>query len=154
MSESVDTDVGTAAVRPAGFWIRVVAYIVDSILLWIVSGVLMGLAGVNMLAMDPESAAAASAAGGIMGLVVIVLNLGYFIAFEASKLQATPGKLVVGVRVSDAAGQRIGIGRSIGRTLSKIVSSLILLIGFIMVAFTDQKRGLHDMMAGSLVRYR
>jgi uncharacterized RDD family membrane protein YckC len=56
--------------------------------------------------------------------------------------------------VTDEQGQRISILRALGRELSKIISALILLIGYIMVAFTDRKRGLHDMIAGTLVAYR
>ncbi len=140
--------------RPAGFWIRVVAYIIDGIILNVVNGILFGIAGVNVFALDTGSPEAAGSAAGVIGLILVVVNLGYFVVLEASKLQATLGKLVVGIRVSDANGQRIGIGRSIGRTLAKIVSYIVLLIGFIMVAFTDRKRGLHDMLAGTLVHYR
>ncbi len=66
-------------------------------------------------------------------------------------MQATPGKKVVGVRVTDERGARIGFGRATGRYFAKILSSLILCIGYIMVAFTRRRQGLHDLMAGTLV---
>lgn len=77
----------------------------------------------------------------------------YFSVFESSRLQATPGKLALGIRVTDLEGNRIGFGRATGRFFSKIVSGLILDIGYIMAAFTSRKQALHDMMAGTLVIY-
>ena len=76
----------------------------------------------NIFALDTSNSEAAGSAAGVIGLILVVVNLGYFVVLEASKLQATVGKLLVGIRVSDANGQRIGIGRSIGCTLAKIVS--------------------------------
>ena len=159
MSEQIEADAGSQGAKPAGFWIRFAAYIIDAILItivgWLIAAV-FGIGGVmNMDMSDPEAMSDA-VSGALMGLQVgiMVLWLIYFAAFESSKLQATPGKLVVGVRVSDAAGARIGIGRALGRALAKFVSAIILMIGFIMAAFTDRKRALHDMMAGTLVSYR
>ena len=60
-------------------------------------------------------------------------------------------KKALGLSVTDLSGNRIGFGRATGRYFAKILSGLILLIGFIMVAFTQRKQGLHDMLAGTLV---
>jgi uncharacterized RDD family membrane protein YckC len=143
----------TGQVHYGGFWIRVLAYIVDSIILWVVYFVLMLLFGFDMDSMmaDPE---AASSMGSVLGLLNIVIWLAYSVGFISSNLQATPRKLVVGIKVTDNQGQRLGVPRALGRELSKNISALILLIGFIMVAFTDRKRGLHDMIAGTQVAYR
>jgi uncharacterized RDD family membrane protein YckC len=70
---------------------------------------------------------------------------------ESSSKQATLGKMALGIIVTDLEGQRISFGKATGRHFSKIVSGIILYIGFIMVAFTEKKQGLHDMMAGCLV---
>ncbi len=59
--------------------------------------------------------------------------------------------MVLGIVVTGADGQRISLGRALGRNLGKIISSLILLIGYFMVAFTEKKQGLHDIMANCLV---
>jgi uncharacterized RDD family membrane protein YckC len=53
--------------------------------------------------------------------------------------------------VTDLAGNRIGFGRATGRFFAKILSGMIMYIGFIMIGFTDRKQGLHDMLAGTLV---
>ena len=70
---------------------------------------------------------------------------------EASSKQGTLGKMVLGIIVTDEAGNRISFGRATGRYFGKILSSLILLIGYIMIAFTKKKQGLHDLLASTLV---
>jgi uncharacterized RDD family membrane protein YckC len=59
--------------------------------------------------------------------------------------------MALGIRVTDLDGNRIGFGKATGRYFAKILSALILGIGFLMVAFTERKQGLHDMLAGTLV---
>ena len=81
----------------------------------------------------------------------IVVMAGYFAVMHASSSQATLGKMAVGIKVTDEDGQRIGIVRGIGRFFATFVSSLILLVGYLMAAFTDRKRALHDMIASTLV---
>ena len=75
----------------------------------------------------------------------------YFSVFESSSKQGTLGKLAVGIKVTDMHGNRIGVGIAIGRNFCKLFSMLIVFIGFIMLAFTKRKQGLHDMMSGCLV---
>lgn len=139
----------------AGFWIRVVAYLIDAIALYILN-LLVGLVfGVSIGAMSgfdttDGQTVQSTAFVGAYGMILI-LNVLYFALLESSARQATLGKMAVGLIVTDERGNRIGLGRALGRYLAKILSGLILLIGFIMVAFTDRKRGLHDMLAGTLV---
>ena len=90
-------------------------------------------------------------AGGIGYAIGIIGQWLYFTIFEISGWMATPGKKILGLQVTDLNGQQIGFGRANGRYWGKIVSALILMIGFIMIAFTDKKQGLHDIMAGTLV---
>ena len=75
----------------------------------------------------------------------------YFALMESSSKQATLGKMALGIRVTDVNGNRIGFGRATGRHFAKILSGLILGIGFLMAAFTEKKQALHDMIAGTLV---
>jgi uncharacterized RDD family membrane protein YckC len=71
---------------------------------------------------------------------------------ESSKWQATVGKSVMNLRVTNLEGRRISFGHATGRFFAKIVSSLIpLAIGYIMAAFTERKQALHDLIAGTLV---
>jgi uncharacterized RDD family membrane protein YckC len=66
-------------------------------------------------------------------------------------MQATPGKMVFGLRVATADGAPIGFGRATGRFFGKIVSGMIFNVGYLMVAFTSRKQGLHDMIANTVV---
>jgi uncharacterized RDD family membrane protein YckC len=59
--------------------------------------------------------------------------------------------MALGIRVTDLDGGRISFGRATGRYFGKILSGLILGIGFLMAAFTERKQALHDLLAGTLV---
>ena len=117
-----------------GFWIRVGAYLLDAVLLLVVQLILQQ-------AMDNSTQA--SLASAVFGWL-------YFACFE-SMMGGTPGKLVLGLRVANVSGGNISFLRATGRYFAKILSTLILLIGFIMVAFTSKKQGLHDMIAETVV---
>jgi uncharacterized RDD family membrane protein YckC len=75
----------------------------------------------------------------------------YEALLTSSSWQGTIGKRVLRLKVVDDAGNRISFGRATGRFFAKILSSMFFCIGFIMIAFTDKKRGLHDMLAGTVV---
>ena len=79
----------------------------------------------------------------------------YFAGMESSERQATFGKSVVSLRVTDLEGRRLSFKHATGRFFAKIVSGLIpLAIGYIMAGFTEKKQALHDMIAGTLVLQR
>jgi uncharacterized RDD family membrane protein YckC len=75
----------------------------------------------------------------------------YEALLTSSSWQGTIGKRVLRLKVVDEAGQRIGFGRATGRFFGKILSSMFFCIGFLMIAFTERKCGLHDMIAGTVV---
>ncbi|HEY4678350.1 MAG TPA: RDD family protein, partial [Candidatus Angelobacter sp.] len=77
----------------------------------------------------------------------------YFALQESSAHQATVGKRAMNIYVTDLQGRRISFGQATGRHFSRVLSS-ILAIGYIMVAFTEKKQGLHDIIAGTLVKRR
>ena len=110
----------------AGFWKRFAAAVID-IVIWIIPFMWFG------------------------NIVAVPMMWIYCVAFESSSRQATPGKMALGIKVTDLNGRRIGFGKATGRSLGKIVSGVIFYIGFIMIAFTEKKQGLHDKMAGCLV---
>ncbi|MXO72913.1 RDD family protein [Alteraurantiacibacter buctensis] len=143
----------------AGFWRRVGAYLIDVILLGIVTSILGSVLGLPMgteamsamMSGDPAAIAAAQSSGNTGNLISILIGVAYFAGMESSSHQATLGKKVLGMVVTDVNGNRLSLGRAIGRYFAKFVSAIILGIGFIMVAFTEKKQGLHDMIAGTLV---
>lgn len=84
-------------------------------------------------------------------MVTIVAAWLYFALLESSKLQASIGKLALGIIVTDMEGNRITFGKATGRYFGKIISAIILYVGFMMAGFTEKKQGLHDIIAGTLV---
>jgi uncharacterized RDD family membrane protein YckC len=137
-----------------GFWIRVVAYIIDAIVLTIATIPIALIFGISMMAgLDPTAVPDDATAGGnlLANLLSVVLGWLYYAMMESSAMQATLGKKALGMIVTDESGARISFARATGRYFAKILSALILLIGFIMVAFTERKQGLHDKLAGTLV---
>ncbi len=128
-----------------GFWIRLVAYIIDAILISLVMGAVGAVAGFNFFSPDMESY---SSSANFVSLLIAWL---YFALLESSERGATVGKMAMGLRVVSDQGQRLSFLNATGRYFAKIISAIILCIGFIMIAFTDRKRGLHDMIAGTLV---
>ena len=139
-----------------GFWIRVVATIIDGIILRVVvSPIRMIFAGLGltgtMMSGGPHIGLAFL--GGGVTLLALVFGSWLYEAFmESSSYQATLGKMIFGMKVTDLNGTRISFERATGRHFAKWLSGMILGIGYIMVGFTDRKQGLHDLLAGTLVR--
>ena len=126
----------------AGFWIRFGAKFVDGIILQVAARIL-GLF-VGLAFKGAENAVYIAAALGL------VLNAIYVIYFTG-KYGATPGKMVCKIEVIRPDGSPMTFGRATGRYFAEILSSLTLGIGYIMVAFDDEKRALHDRVADTRV---
>ncbi len=133
----------------AGFWKRAVAIFIDSILLTIIMFIVMFILGlfVGSTVSDPENITKISNFGMLLNVVVVWL---YFAIQESSEEQATVGKRVMGIYVTNKEGERLSFPQATIRYFSKYLSS-ILMIGFIMAAFTKNKQGLHDLIADTLV---
>jgi uncharacterized RDD family membrane protein YckC len=85
----------------------------------------------------------------IAGLATVWL---YFALLESGPVQATFGKRIMGLKVTDMAGERISFGRASGRFFGKLITGMIPFgIGYMMAGFTDRKQALHDLIAGTLV---
>ncbi|HEX4847097.1 MAG TPA: RDD family protein [Novosphingobium sp.] len=138
-----------------GFWIRFVAYIIDAVILFFAEAVIGAALGLTSGFAQTVSlftgADIATETDLLASGISIVMGWLYFALMESSGSQATVGKLALGLVVTDTAGDRISFLRATGRHFAKFLSSLILLIGYIMIAFTDRKQGLHDMIASTLV---
>lgn len=143
----------------AGFWIRFVAYLLDSIILGVIIGPIFFLffapaAGFASFADDPEAIMVFAAGMSGFVLIELVVYLIYFAGMESSKYQATLGKMAIGVIVTDENGDRVSFARATGRLFSKILSAIILYIGFIMAGFDSRKQALHDKIANTFVVYK
>ena len=87
----------------------------------------------------------------LMGIVFSILYWLYFAIFESSPRQATPGKMLAGIFVTDLTGGRISFWRALGRTLGKVLSKALLYLGYLLALFTERNQALHDLLAGTLV---
>jgi uncharacterized RDD family membrane protein YckC len=135
----------------AGFWLRFVAYIIDSILLGVVNFILNMIFQVQGSIFAPHSGGQAAIFAFFVAMAEWAIAWLYFAFMESSQMQATLGKLALGLVVTDMAGQPISFGRATGRYFGKIISGLTLLIGYMMAGWTQQKQALHDIMASCLV---
>lgn len=145
----------TAGVRYGGFWIRVVATIIDGVLVRIVVapfGMIFGLGGFALGGFGHGGLLPQLLGGGVIVLLTLAGSWLYEAYMESSSYQATLGKMIFGMKVTDLSGNRISFGRATGRHFAKILSGMILFIGFIMVGLSERKQGLHDLIAGTLVR--
>ena len=142
------------AVQYAGFWRRFAASLIDGLITAPVLFVLQIVFGVSSFSWGwdgvPDTPGEFVRYIGANALVIVLAWL-YSALMESSKYQATLGKMVLGIAVTDMNGQRVSFARATGRHFGKWVSSLILGIGYLMIAFTEKKQGLHDIMAGCLV---
>jgi uncharacterized RDD family membrane protein YckC len=150
----------------AGFWKRVAAYILDAIVLYIPQMLIEKAFGGDAAkaALKQASLDAVGNPDALMAanmhyystmwpamLVILAIGVLYFTVCESSAWQGTLGKLALGIRVTDMDGRRISFPRALGRYFSKFLSAIILGVGFLMVAWTRRKQGLHDMICGTLV---
>jgi uncharacterized RDD family membrane protein YckC len=146
-----------ASVRYAGFWIRLVGSLIDSIILLIVGSILQYAvigARVGSPIADPAHPEAhlgeTLAIVGFAWLIGMVTGATYEGVF-VYRLGATPGKMALGLKVVQPGGGPVSLGRAIGRYFAKILSYMILFIGYIMIGFDPEKRGMHDMICDTRV---
>ncbi|HVM74696.1 MAG TPA: RDD family protein [Candidatus Saccharimonadales bacterium] len=149
----------------AGFWLRFVAHLIDGVIvgfgmLVLLVPIFFLMGGAAMIESLPRHGGEPNPAivGGFLFLIFSLAGVAvigqwlYFAYLESGEKQATWGKQVIGIYVTDLAGNRISFGRASGRFFAKIVSGLIpLAIGYIMAGFTERKQALHDMIASCLV---
>jgi uncharacterized RDD family membrane protein YckC len=147
--------------RYAGFWLRFAAALLDAILVFVITlvifiplGIVLGIVGAAGALSGGETDVAKLIEGPLMALnyvVSILLQWLYEAGLTASAKQATLGKLALGIKVTDLDGKRISFGRASGRHFAKYLSTIILLVGYLMQPFTQKKQALHDILAATLV---
>jgi uncharacterized RDD family membrane protein YckC len=136
----------------AGFWLRFVALLIDGLILGAV-GLMFGFGMVAIVAAGvtpQDNAGLFILMQVVLQLVSIAIGIAYEIYF-IRKFDATPGKMVLGLKLVRADGTKLTVGRIVGRYFGKMVSSFTLMIGYIIAAFDDQKRTLHDRMCDTRV---
>ena len=167
---SIPARAGYAAVpcvEYAGFWLRFLALLIDNVVLGLgfvlILIPLIFLTGLGAFIgeIHPEEDMNDVGIFMLIGFIFLATTVSllltwlYHALLESSEWQATLGKKVLGLVVTDMAGQRVSFGRSTGRHFAKIITNMVpAFIGYIMAGFTEKKQALHDMIAGCLVLRR
>lgn len=131
----------------AGFWIRLAAYIIDAIILFVVQMIVNMIIIGSAINTGTEDLATTLLSSGVN----ILIGLAYFAVLESGFNQGTLGKMALGIKVVNSAGGRISLPLGIGRYLAKIISSIMCFIGFIMAGITQDKQALHDLICNTYV---
>lgn len=138
----------------AGFWVRFGAKFVDGLLLFVAQmGVNLATtgAGPGLTPTPGQPPTQADITLAMAGLILnLLVQLGYQVFF-LGKYGATPGKMLLGLRVVTPEGEPITYMRALGRWAAEIVTGCTFLIGYIIAAFDEEKRSLHDRIAGTRV---
>lgn len=149
----------------AGFWIRVAANIIDGLLLGVVSGIanfIMGMAIVLMtLGLQQDLSQSLMDQDSPLMLMInlcsaafnLILHWLYFSLMESSGKQATLGKMLFGLQVTDMQGHGISFGKASLRYLCSALSAFTLGLGYVIAAWTSKKQTLHDLIVGTVVVY-
>ena len=140
----------------AGFVKRVAAFFIDTAIYGVFRftvAFLFGFVGALVFRFNPDSTAASTQFmfSGIVFLLSLCCYLIYYVWAESSRWQATIGKKLMGLKVTDVYGQRLSFWRSLGRNVGMVVSGLIIGVGSLMCIWTSKKQCLHDKMASCLV---
>lgn len=154
MREGV-TAAAVGGVKFAGFWIRFAAKFIDGILLYVVNtAIQMAAFGVaNPQIVDPKTGELIPEQIGLF-MTILSINMSIQIAYNTimiGRSGATFGKMAVGIKVITADGGKVSYLRAFGRYMAEILSSITLLIGYIIAAFDSEKRALHDHIASTRV---
>lgn len=147
-----------AVVSYGGFWIRFVAYIIDAIILGVAMGIVQfAILGsfISFPRFDPNARPETLIAPmlgmiGLLSIVSIAVSCAYE-SFFIYKFGATPGKMALSLKVVRPNGGPIDLGRAVGRYFAKMLSGIILYIGYIMAGFDSEKKALHDMICDTRV---
>jgi uncharacterized RDD family membrane protein YckC len=141
----------------AGFWVRFGAIFIDGIILGVVWGILAAVVfavltpGLSRAGSAPEAALATISVVFVFFYLALLASGACYEAFFVSRSGATLGKKALGLKVVMPDGGPVSLGRAFGRHFAKILSAIPLCIGFIMVGFDAEKRGLHDYVCNTRV---
>ena len=156
MSENVFASPGEVVY--AGFWRRLVAALLDQIILLVGRAVIFGVLGLIIYAIlylfeiKENHILIFSITGSCILLINLWLTWIYFAMMESSSLQGTLGKLALGIRIFHKADKRaLTFEEATVRYFAKILSRVTFLIGYILCAFSSKKQALHDFISKSVL---
>ncbi|MBK1734658.1 hypothetical protein CKO15_05025 [Halorhodospira abdelmalekii] len=131
-----------------GFWVRVGAALIDLVVMLVP---ILLLSFLLLVVISPTTHEEQLIYDVVDSLLGFALWLVYTAGLHSSSWQATVGKRALGLKVTDLDGNRISFARATGRYLAEFLNLLTLGIGYIMVALTERKQGLHDKVASTYV---
>lgn len=142
----------------AGFWIRLTAFIIDGIILAVITYLMNGIwgvaSGVGWMGTTTDQVtgevAIVSSSWAWQALTVFLIQVVYFICFWAWRGQ-TPGKMAMRIKIVHFDGSRIGWGDAVIRYLGYIISTVIIFIGFLWIGLDSRRQGIHDKIAETYV---
>ncbi len=132
----------------AGFWIRFGAKFIDGIITGVVIFLLTMIPSLLLGMLNTEQSVLISS---ILSIIINIILPAIYTTWFIGKFAATPGKMACGLKVVMYDGDRVSYGRALGRHFAEWLSSIILLIGYIMAAFDDENRTLHDRICNTRV---
>lgn len=139
----------------AGFWIRFVSQIIDGIIIGAIQFIVSFFVSAIILSSAPNKGKLSTeetlTAELVLRLFTLIVAWLYFALLDSSTKQGTIGKMILGLKITDSNYQRISFGRATGRYFSKMLCGLTLGIGYLMIAWDEQKQGLHDKIVNTYV---
>jgi uncharacterized RDD family membrane protein YckC len=145
----------------AGFWVRFLAIVIDGLIVGVVTGpvvliveAMVGFGGGLLNDKGELNPGQIAMLAGMFAFIVafsVAVKALYEALLTASSKQATVGKMVFRLKVTDLNGKRLTVLRAFGRHFAKYISGMTLLIGYLIQPFTERRQALHDMIAGTLV---
>jgi uncharacterized RDD family membrane protein YckC len=149
LKEGAETN-GT--LRYGGFWVRFVAKSIDGIIMGMIGMLIAAIAGFSILGHDKTFAMTPFRLGAYMMINILQIALGVaYATFFVGKYGATPGKMALSLKVINPDGSKVSYMKAFGRHFAEFISGIIFLIGYIMAAFDDEKRALHDRICSTRV---
>lgn len=152
----MDTNVASV-VKYAGFWRRFVGWLIDVLILSIITHWALVLVSSFLSTPIPDTLSISAffsalwpAALALVTVDLIIIAL-YYTLLEASPIQATVGKYIAGLKITDMGGNRITYGKAFARRIYSLISILPIFIGYIVAGFTPRKQTFHDMIAKTVV---
>jgi uncharacterized RDD family membrane protein YckC len=148
-----------ALVRPAyaGFWLRAWAFAIDTFILSFFFALIASAYPTQLIIFPDQNTQSLLAFPRVtlQGFILLfVIMWAYYVFFETSSWQATPGKRVFRLYVTDLAGKKVTFRRSSIRYFGRKISEFTFLVGYIIAGFTEKKQALHDILSGCLVLRR
>jgi uncharacterized RDD family membrane protein YckC len=141
----------------AGFWLRALAYLIDTVFVSAAFGLVAAFYPAAFLKFPDATTISLTSLPQLtplaIGLTILVVWL-YYAFFEASVWQATPGKRILRLYVTDLNGRPLTFARATMRYFAKLISGLTFLVGYFLAGFTEKKQALHDIIASCLVMRR